>query len=616
MPERETICPGCEAAGGELGAACTNPVCGKMGYHFIPARSFLRNRSKASSSGARPDPSVGRLVDRYLVLEKLGEGGMGAVYLALQLPVKKEVALKMIAGLQLDDDARKRFEREATAISRLYHPNIVSLVDYGMDPQTGAPYMAIEYVRGGRELADVMETRRLAGRTWSAEELISIFTQVLNGLAVAHREGLVHRDIKPQNIMLVAVEGNPHFVYLLDFGLAKALEDIPGFETLTAGGAVIGTPQYMAPEQIASRGDVDFRCDLYAVGAVFFEMITGRSCCSGNSTKEILFEKLNPDFDPLGTLPPGSLDPAMASFLKRATAREPSERFESAGVMRRALVETLGGRIEAGEGGDEDAAAGPTVAVDSRKLLDEAGGPRGAAGVTQDVRSVPGAAGTRGRVSSGRWMLLAGALGLAAAAAIAFFLGPWSPFSREGDEPTAEKQAAQAPVPEPESPEPEPATPEKEPVEPVQESGAAEEPAQVHEPGPRDKVVKKQKKLPAQPSDEEIDRERKKLEKSLMACAEGLSGSLKGTVYLRGKTGKSNSYFMQGKLNTNETRKCLGAAINAVQVEPFSEVKAQFNFSIAIDQAAQEPAQPATPPENQEMQTQQPVPAPQTPPGL
>ncbi len=619
MPDSDTICPSCEAVGGDLGAACTNAVCGKMGYHFIPLRSYHKHRSKASSSGTRPDPNVGRLVERYLIVEKLGEGGMGAVYLALQLPVKKEVALKMIAGIQLDDDARRRFEREATAISRLYHPNIVSLVDYGTDGETGAPFMAIEHVRGGRELADIMEARAAAGKSWTHEELISIFTQILNGLAVAHREGLVHRDIKPQNIMLVAVEGNPHFVYLLDFGLAKAFEDVPGFETLTAGGAVIGTPQYMAPEQIASKGDVDFRCDLYAVGAVFFEMITGRPCCSGQSTKEIFFEKLNPDFDPVKTLPPGSLGPAMASFLRKATAREPSERFESAGAMKRALVEALGGTLEAGAGEEEEAAVGPTVAVDSRKLLEEAGKPR-IVDTTQDVKSVTGARGPAAG-SSGRWMIAAGALGLAAAAAIAFFLGPWSPFSRGRQEAGPDTAGVQGPGVLPESPGPEPGTaaaeggeaePEPEP-EAVPETEKEPEPEPAAEPSSaKAKGLKKKNKIPAQPTQDEIDRERKELENKIRQCAKGVAGSLEGTVYIKGVTGKTRNYFMKGKINNTERRPCLRAAIYEVEVQPFSDYEYQLHFKVVVEGTPAGEAQPAPPPvQTQESQTQESVPAPQ-----
>lgn len=505
------------------------------------------------------------------------------MYLALQLPVKKQVALKMISGLTLDEDARKRFDREATSISGLYHPNIVSLVDYGTDKVTGAPFMALEYVRGGRELSQLMDERRNQGEAWKNEELINIFTQILNGLSVAHRSGLVHRDIKPPNIMLVRVEGNPHFVNILDFGLVKALEEVPGIETLTAKGAVIGTPQYMAPEQIASKGEVDLRCDLYAVAAIFFEMVTGQACCTGKSTKEIFFEKLNPDFNPMETLPQGILSPSIESFLKKAMAREPSKRFTSALEMKKALVEILGGRPESYADEEDAISYAKTISADSRKILEEKDGSPSAVSVTRDAGSIRADA-SRCEVKKKRgirWSIAA--VGLAAALIIGFMFTPWSPFFKKSknDVPKPSLAGDQTKI------EMEPVEPEPEALKPAAEKIEEEE---VDESGTISKVPVKTKSktkpakkvLPAQPSQEELKVEVEKLKSRIRQCVGDKKGSLEGAVYILGKTGMGKNYFMKGDLNTNDTRKCLGEAMQEVKVQPFSDLKYPMKFSITI----------------------------------
>lgn len=342
MNEKETICPNCETREGKVGSPCRQPICEKKGYHFIPLASFNRYQEWLSQPGASEDPEIGRVVDRYLVADKLGAGGMGSVYLALQMPLMREVALKMVSGVVLDDVARQRFEREAKSISILYHPNIVGLIDYGFNPATGAPFMAIEYVKGGRELASEMVQREKRSETWPYETIINIFSQILNGLSIAHKSGLIHRDIKPQNIMLLSIEGNPHFVKLLDFGLARALVEIPGGSKLTMQGAIMGTPQYMAPEQICGReGAIDHRCDLYAVGAILFEMVTSRLVYPGESPRDIFAQKMNPDFDPMKSLPPGAVHPEIKAFLKKALDRDPTGRFLNAGEMKNGLVRTF-----------------------------------------------------------------------------------------------------------------------------------------------------------------------------------------------------------------------------------------------------------------------------------
>ncbi len=341
MDPKDTICPSCEDSGGEIGQPCHQKVCSKKGYHYIPRPSYESYRRWLKANSASEDPEIGRYIDRFLVVEKIGQGGMGAVYLALQTPLMREVALKVVSGLILDDHARQRFEREAKAISILYHPNIVSLVDYGFNKTTGAPFMALEYIREGVELSDEIYRRREKGISWTREEVSDIFTQILNGLSVAHKSGLVHRDIKPQNIMLVNIEGNEHFVKILDFGLSKALGKIPDTSDLTAKGLIMGTPKYMSPEQLRGSKDVDSRSDLYSVGTFLFEMITGVPLFAGKDTGEILVRKLKTDYSPLRNLPENCLPPDLEAMLRKALATDPRDRFESATEMKEVLVSTL-----------------------------------------------------------------------------------------------------------------------------------------------------------------------------------------------------------------------------------------------------------------------------------
>ncbi|MFH1435753.1 MAG: serine/threonine-protein kinase [Pseudomonadota bacterium] len=632
MSEHETLCPNCEKKGGGVAEACSNAVCVKKGYHFIPEAHFHRERARTSKPGTREDPEIGRIVERYLIVEKLGEGGMGAVYLALQLPVKKQVALKMVLGLTLDEQAKKRFEREATAITSLYHPNIVSLVDYGINGETGAPFMAIEFVKGGRELSDLMLEKRGSGEAWTNDELSSIFSQVLNGLSVAHKSGLVHRDIKPQNIMLVNVEGNPHFVYLLDFGLAKAIEEMPGVETLTAQGAVLGTPQYMAPEQVASREEIDHRCDLYAVGAILYEMLTGRATCPGRTTNEIFYKKLSPNFDPMSTLPPGILPGPLEALLKKALARNPADRFQSAGEMKEALVEALGGepgRLSAPLPREQELISNaPTLASDSRRELD--GGAPGRlprvpgasdatiaaeAGVTRDARSVRTSASQV--LEKKRSPVLWVGLGIAVAAVLflVFLFGQWSrqagapgaadagkAAAGKGDAPEPEKQdkVLQKKVHEvihaPDEPAGDPAKDsEKEPEKAGEAAEAEDIKVEVFK-KPKKKPVPKKAVLPEEPSEEVATGVRRKLMQGIKKCSAGETGNYKAEVTFVGHSGKVIGTLTEGSLNQGATNKCMTALINSLTVPPFSKqyfwVKIKYNTE---DQPADAPPEPAQP---------------------
>ncbi len=292
-------------------------ACARLGVHRLPA-----------PYGERPteDPAIGRLFDIWLVLARLGEGAMGAVYLAEQQPLRLKGALKLVtrSGGTLAEEGR--FVREASALSRLTHPNIVRLLAYGMAQQQ--PYLVMEYLEGGRTLRDVMPELDVGDRR-------RILVQITHALEAAHAQGVVHRDLKPTNVMVQSVAGEPHFVRLVDFGLAKFTDD--GDRTTVAA----GSPRYMAPEQATQRA-IGPWTDVYALGVMACELLAEHLPFGQGSVQAILVRKMDPAHDPLSnaTRPvPGGL----AGFLRRAMATEPEGRFPDAAAMRAALplVEAL-----------------------------------------------------------------------------------------------------------------------------------------------------------------------------------------------------------------------------------------------------------------------------------
>ena len=219
----------------------------------------------------------GTMISHYEIIEKIGAGGMGEVYLAEDTQLNRKVALKFLPPhLCQDDDCRARFKREAQAAAKLNHPNIVTI--YEVSDYQGRPYFSMEHIEG-RALGDVIKKNEL-----SISEIIDLAIGICEGLNKAHQAGIVHRDIKPSNIVIDA-DGRPK---LLDFGLAA----IRGSEKLTMSGSTLGTIGYMSPEQIEGKG-IDRRSDLFSLGVVFYEMITGRAPFKGDSDAATLNSVLN-----------------------------------------------------------------------------------------------------------------------------------------------------------------------------------------------------------------------------------------------------------------------------------------------------------------------------------
>ena len=284
----------------------------------------------AQVDAAHPDDALlGRTVGgRYAVVDVLGEGGMGAVYLAIQEPVRRYVALKcMLASVAADPETRARFYREARVVASLTDPAVVSLIDFGED-RDGSLFQAFEFV-DGRELRVVLHEEG----PFDPHRAVRIAVGILGGLADAHALGVVHRDLKPENVMVAVDALGDERARLLDFGIAR-LSHGGVNEDLTRAGHIVGTPVYMSPEQIRG-GSTDGRSDLYAVGILLYEMLAGRVPFDHRSPLELM--RAHAEDPP----PPLDAPPGLQSVVARALAKAPEGRFRTAADMVEALRRAL-----------------------------------------------------------------------------------------------------------------------------------------------------------------------------------------------------------------------------------------------------------------------------------
>jgi serine/threonine-protein kinase len=289
-----------------------------------------------------PDGSlIGRnLDDRYRLLEMIGEGGMGQVFRAEQLATRRTVALKLLHS-QLTGVAEivQRFEREAKVTTELAHPHIVKTVEFGQ--WEGRLYLAMEFL-AGQSLAALLDAAPGDdGQRMTIKRTIAIMRPVLEALEYAHGRGVVHRDLKPDNIMVVP--GRRIFaresIKLLDFGIAKLGDDapVPGQKKLTQAGMLLGTPGYMSPEQ-ATGQRADARSDLYSCGVILYEMLAGRRPFEADSSVEILAMHVNATPKSLREITgDASIPAAVEGVIMRALTKRPAERFQSARDLRVAL---------------------------------------------------------------------------------------------------------------------------------------------------------------------------------------------------------------------------------------------------------------------------------------
>jgi hypothetical protein len=413
-------------------------------------------------------------IGRYRILGELGRGAMGTVYLARDESLDREVALKVMSPGLGDDDTRARFLKEARAAAKLQHPNVV--VIYELGEHEGAPYMALERLQGG-DLQHAIET----GLKPDPRIKINLILQVLAGLGRAHEHGIVHRDIKPSNIFLPL--GNP--AKIMDFGVAR----LAGHGQTTTAGVVVGTPNYMSPEQVRG-GDLDGRSDLFSSGLILYELLTGEKAFKAETVVSVVFKILHEEPN-LDLIPDGPGWERLRSVMTRALARDASERYPSARAMSDDLSEVLkdlGGSVDLTSSADQvflvrpraepargaEARPAPAATRPAPKAARSGAGSRSGKARGPARRPPP-------RTRSRTPLVLAGVLGVGALALLGF--AGWLVLGQPAPAPTTPETLA-PPTPAPTAA-PSAATPSPDPT-PTATPEAAPAPAPTPTPAPPD----------------------------------------------------------------------------------------------------------------------------------
>jgi serine/threonine protein kinase len=279
------------------------------------------------------DKLVGQTLDgRYFVEKKIGEGGMGVVFSARHSVIERPLAIKVLKREVMRDTATiRRFVQEAKAASRIGHPNIVDVTDFGTTPD-GMTYSVMEFVTG-RTLGAVLRK----DAPFPMIRAIKIASQIARALGAAHDKGIIHRDLKPENVFLIDRDGRTDFVKIVDFGIAKVVPlsgPDPNQPRLTRAGSVFGTPEYMAPEQAAGRSDTDGRVDIYALGVILYEMICGRVPHRGDSmVRTLAMQMLDPVTPPSQVRPDLAISPELEALIMKALAKKRDQRFQTMGEL-------------------------------------------------------------------------------------------------------------------------------------------------------------------------------------------------------------------------------------------------------------------------------------------
>ena len=279
--------------------------------------------------GPKPGDIVG---GKYEVLRLVGRGGMGAVFEARLIALGRPLAIKFLRADVADErDVIERFCREARSAAAIAHPRIVDVFDVGWTDDGQLPWFAMELLEG-RSLAE--ELSKAETRGMQAVRAASVVCQVLDALEAAHAHRIIHRDLKPENVFLIR-HGLEDDVKVLDFGISKVID-----KRITVTGVILGTPAYMSPEQARGARDIDHRADIYAAGAMLFEMLAGQPPFQGSSYHQILLAIMTAERPTLLSLRP-ALHPSLAAVTERALAKDPGDRWPTAAAMRDALMEVV-----------------------------------------------------------------------------------------------------------------------------------------------------------------------------------------------------------------------------------------------------------------------------------
>jgi eukaryotic-like serine/threonine-protein kinase len=295
-------------------------ICPVCSTEYADDVKFCPNDGQTLRSTTRASDLVGQIVaDRYHVVKKLGEGGMGQVYLAEHVKMGRRSAIKVMNPAMVHDpDAIARFNREASNASRISHPNVCAIYDFG-ETVEGLIFLAMEFIEG-EPLTDLLEREGAL----SLPRATTIFLQTADALQAAHELGIVHRDLKPDNIMLTKAT-----VKVVDFGIAKAIGGDESGQKVTKTGLVIGTPEFMSPEQL-SGDKLDGRSDLYALALVLYRMLTGKLPFEATTAQEVMVKRLTDEPLKLAHARPDlSFPPGLQQVFDTALARTPAERYQS-----------------------------------------------------------------------------------------------------------------------------------------------------------------------------------------------------------------------------------------------------------------------------------------------
>lgn len=290
--------------------------------------------ARAEEQDGDSDPYIGMLVgERYRIVAMIGSGGMSSVYKGIHEAIHRSVAIKILHSKTLQDPTSyKRFEHEALALSALSHPNIITAFDFGKT-DSGVPYMVMDFVEG-LSLSEILD----ANARVSAKRAVNIGIQICNALALAHSKGVVHRDLKPHNVMITMVNDGEDLIKVVDFGLAVFLPtfNMP-MQKLTAKGEFFGSAQYMSPEQCKGQA-VDFRSDIYALGCVLHEAVVGLAPFRGENVLDTMTKhKTEPPPSLVSLRPDLKFPDGLQQVISRCLMKDPAERYASMEAMRQDL---------------------------------------------------------------------------------------------------------------------------------------------------------------------------------------------------------------------------------------------------------------------------------------
>lgn len=310
---------------------CTCRQTRAQGQVELPAEQWSDPDEDAQNG--REVLAPGELVGQsYQIIRCLGTGGMSTVYLARSVNGDELVALKMLnASISLDEEARLRFERETRAMKRLSHPNLLTLKDYGKTAE-GQRYFVMDYLDGRSLDQEIAQLKAI-----EQNRALHLFRQVCAGMKHAHEAGVVHRDLKPGNIFITQPPDQPDFVKVLDFGIAKLSCNVDDTESnLTQKGQVLGSPRYMSPEQCLGQ-TLDARSDIYSLGCVMYQAISGQTPFNGEHALAILYKQVNEAPHALGEMVPFGLSHRIESVVLKCLAKKREDRYQSMAELALAL---------------------------------------------------------------------------------------------------------------------------------------------------------------------------------------------------------------------------------------------------------------------------------------